>query len=124
MLHQNFTLGKTDHQEAIDYYARKPGSETQHVSTGLTKVFQPNGEAVGLLEGDNQWPNQPAKFKGTMETWIDKMKVLGTAVIHAMSDGLGCTPDERTDLLGRINDSFWCLRVIGELARRFPEYLW
>lgn len=31
-----------------------------------------------------------------------------------MAHGLGMTPDEWEDLKGKIDDSFWVMRVIGE----------
>ena len=53
-------------------------------------------------------------MKPRMEQWVDKMKILGLAVMEAMADGLGCTPAEKEDWRGMIDDSFWVMRMIGE----------
>ncbi|KAK6909611.1 hypothetical protein L486_00740 [Kwoniella mangroviensis CBS 10435] len=111
-LHQNITKGKVDHHEGLDLYAPSP----------YTKSTQDNDDpklnGIGErkfkhLDGPNQWPSQPESFKPKLEQWIEKMKVLGWAVMHAMADGLGMTSEEWDELGGMVNDSFWVMRVIG-----------
>ena len=41
------------------------------------------------------------------------MKVLGMAVMTAMSHGLGLDPKEGGELLKTMENSFWCMRLIG-----------
>jgi len=42
-----------------------------------------------------------------------KMKELGLLVMEALAVGLGVTEDEWADLKGKVDDSFWVMRVIG-----------
>ncbi|ODO11572.1 hypothetical protein I350_00353 [Cryptococcus amylolentus CBS 6273] len=102
-LHQNVTQGKADHHEGLDLYAPSPYPATS----------SNNGLALRPLEGPNQWPTNPPSFKPRMEEWINKMKVLGLAVMHAMADGLDMDEAEWKELKGCVDDSFWVMRVIG-----------
>lgn len=108
-LNQNVTQGKADHHEGIDFYASNPYKSLANSST------RPE-DRPGLrpLEGENQWPTQMPHMKPRMEQWVDKMKILGLAVMEAMADGLGCTPAEKEDWRGMIDDSFWVMRMIGK----------
>ncbi|WVW85965.1 hypothetical protein I302_108003 [Kwoniella bestiolae CBS 10118] len=101
-LHQNITKGKADHHEGLDLYALSPYSPSEQSS-----------QKVRPLEGPNQWPSQPEMFKPKLERWIEKMKILGWAVMHAMADGLGMKEQEWGELGGMVQDSFWVMRVIG-----------
>lgn len=64
-LKENITLGLADNQEAIDFYH---------------PVEDP--DKGKLLWGENQWPSIP-EFREKYEAWIDKMKALGSIVMHA-----------------------------------------
>ncbi|WVQ77994.1 hypothetical protein IAT38_000075 [Cryptococcus sp. DSM 104549] len=104
-LHQNITQGKADHHEGLDLYAPSPyppSATPQDPNTPLPP-----------LAGPNQWPAQPAVFKPKMEKWIEKMQVLGMAVMHGMADGLGMDEGEWAELRGTVDNSFWVMRVIG-----------
>ncbi|KAI0051154.1 Clavaminate synthase-like protein [Auriscalpium vulgare] len=94
-LKENVTNGKADNHEAIDLY--RP-------------VEQP--DKTKPLWGENQWPTLP-QFREKYEVWIHKMKVLGMAVMEAMSVGLGMRPDEWDQLRTQVDDSFWVMRIIG-----------
>lgn len=98
-MHQNVTQGKADHHEGIDFYAPSP--------------YGPQ-DSKKPLGGENQWPRNPTSLRPRMETWIDKTKILGKAVMHAMCDGLGMTPEEWTEMWALNDNSFWSMRIIGE----------
>jgi len=66
-----------------------------------------------LLWGENQWPPTIPEFRDKYEAWINKMKTLGLFVMHAMAIGLGMTDTEWEELKGKVDDSFWVLRIIG-----------
>ncbi|QRV77469.1 hypothetical protein RhiJN_05484 [Ceratobasidium sp. AG-Ba] len=97
-LGENITQGKADQHEGLDFYA---------------PVAKP--DKTRPLWGENQWPSEEdlPRFKRAYEAWIEKMKELGMIVMEAMAHGLGMTPDEWADLRGKIDDSFWVMRVIG-----------
>lgn len=97
-LRQNVTLGAADHHEGLDMYAPSPYP----------------ADAQRPLAGENQWPEHPAKLEPTLKKWIEKMKVLGEAVMHGMADGLGMNEEEWKDLWGKCDNGFWSMRVIGE----------
>ncbi|KAH9891620.1 Clavaminate synthase-like protein [Cubamyces lactineus] len=94
-LKENITNGKADNHEAIDFY--RP-------------VKEPNKSKP--LWGENQWPAIPG-FREKYQRWIDKMKELGMIVMEAMATGLGLTSEEWADLRGKIDESFWVMRIIG-----------
>ncbi|WVR07816.1 hypothetical protein IAU60_004859 [Kwoniella sp. DSM 27419] len=109
-LKQNVTQGKADHHEGLDFYAPSPFQDTSGNEAGPTSD---SGAMYKPLAGPNQWPEQPKPFKAKLEVWIDKMKILGMAVMRGMADGLGMSNDEWAELKGKVNDSFWVMRVIG-----------
>ncbi|KAI0648083.1 Clavaminate synthase-like protein [Trametes meyenii] len=94
-LKENVTNGKADNHEGIDFY--KP-------------VETP--DKTKPLWGENQWPDVPG-FQERYKHWVDKMKKLGLVVMEAMATGLGMTAEEWTELRGKVDDSFWVMRVIG-----------
>ncbi|RXW23388.1 hypothetical protein EST38_g2450 [Candolleomyces aberdarensis] len=94
-LKENVTNGKADNHEGIDFY--KP-------------VEAPDKKRP--LWGENQWPTVPG-FREKYEIWVAKMKMLGLVVMKAMAVGLGLTEEEQQDLLNKVDDSFWVMRVIG-----------
>ncbi|KAH9854658.1 Clavaminate synthase-like protein [Lenzites betulinus] len=94
-LKENVTNGKADNHEGIDFY--RP-VETPDKSKPLW--------------GENQWPAIPG-FREKYERWVEKMKKLGLIVVEAMATGLGLTSEECAELLSKVDDSFWVMRVIG-----------
>ncbi|KAI0304419.1 Clavaminate synthase-like protein [Multifurca ochricompacta] len=94
-LKENVTMGKADSHEGFDFY--RP---VEHPDKGK------------LLWGENQWPSIPG-FREKYEVWINKMKALGLAVMHAMATGLGVTDTEWEDLKAKVDDSFWVMRILG-----------
>lgn len=64
-LKENFTSGKADNQEALDFY--KPVSDPDKMKP---------------LWGENQWPTVPG-FREKYESWIGKMKELGFIIMEA-----------------------------------------
>ncbi|KAG9103335.1 hypothetical protein FRC07_010017 [Ceratobasidium sp. 392] len=97
-LGENVTQGKADQHEGLDFYA---------------PVTEP--DKTRPLWGENQWPSDEdvPGFKEAYEEWIEKMKELGMIVMQAMAHGLRMTEEEWADLRGKIDDSFWVMRVIG-----------
>ncbi|KAH6912844.1 hypothetical protein BKA70DRAFT_777135 [Coprinopsis sp. MPI-PUGE-AT-0042] len=95
-LKENVTNGKADNHEGIDFY--KPIE---------------NPDKNKPLWGENQWPSTVAGFQEKYEVWVEKMKKLGMIVMRAMAIGLGMNKAEQDELLSRIDDSFWVMRVIG-----------
>ncbi|KAK4685402.1 hypothetical protein P7C73_g4748, partial [Tremellales sp. Uapishka_1] len=97
-LHENVTQGKADHHEGLDLYAPSP---------------YPLDTPLKPLSGENQWPTIPSLLRPRLEAWIEKMKVLGMAVMRGMCDGLGVTEEEWREMSGMVDDTFWVMRVIG-----------
>ncbi|KAG8772164.1 hypothetical protein FRC12_003221 [Ceratobasidium sp. 428] len=97
-LGENVTQGKADQHEGLDFYA---------------PVAEP--DKTKPLWGENQWPSEAdlPRFKTAYEKWVEKMKELGMIVMKAMAHGLGMSEEEWVDLRGKIDDSFWVMRVIG-----------
>ncbi|KAG8704740.1 hypothetical protein FRC09_003355, partial [Ceratobasidium sp. 395] len=100
-LGENVTQGKADQHEGLDFYA---------------PVAEP--DKTKPLWGENQWPSEAdlPRFKTAYEKWVEKMKELGMIVMEAMAHGLGMSEEEWVDLRGKIDDSFWVMRVIGEFG--------
>jgi isopenicillin N synthase-like dioxygenase len=92
MMGENITLGKRDWHEGLDFYRPVPD------------VKPP----FSLIMGDNKWPS--GDFRKIYQAYIEKLLVLGKAVMRAMALGLG-EPEDRFDTL--IHESFWVLRAIG-----------
>lgn len=102
-LHQNVTQGKADHHEGLDLYAPSP-----YTTPSTSGKLRP-------LEGRNLWPEKPERMRSVIEGWVEKMRVLGMAVMRGMADGLGMSEDEWMELRGMVDESFWVMRVIGKL---------
>ncbi|GAA6037914.1 hypothetical protein JCM8097_009488 [Rhodosporidiobolus ruineniae] len=75
-------------------------------------------DASRLLQGPNLWPEQPGEFRPFFERWVEKMHVLGTALMEATAVGLGI--DLEKDETGEwarlkkwVDDPFWVMRCIG-----------
>ncbi|WWD19468.1 hypothetical protein CI109_103928 [Kwoniella shandongensis] len=109
-LHQNVTQGKADHHEGLDLYAPNPYPPREQPTTNGDGN---EGRPLRPLEGPNLWPSKPEQFKPKMEQWIEKMKVLGMAVMRGMADGLGMSEVEGEGLRACVDESFWVMRVIG-----------
>ena len=89
---QNVTQGKRDWHEGLDFYRPVPS---------VKPPFLP-------IRGENKWPS--GEFRQVYETYIDKLLVLGRAVMRAIALGLG----ERDNYFqGLVNESFWVMRAIG-----------
>jgi len=113
-LKENVTNGKADNHEGIDFYHPVE-----------------NPDKTKPLWGENQWPSIP-RFREKYEKWIGKMKALGLVVMEAcvprttswiptesaisrMAAGLGMTSEEWKELRSNVDDSFWVMRVIGNM---------
>lgn len=72
------------------------------------------------LHGLNLWPEHPAEFRPTMEAWVDKMQVIGLALMEATAMGLGMdlAGDEWATLKESVRDSFWCVPCGLQVVRR------
>jgi isopenicillin N synthase-like dioxygenase len=89
---ENVTQGKRDWHEGLDLYRPVPSENPPYP----------------LVMGVNKWP--PGEFRRVYEIYIEKLLVLGRAVMHAIALGLG----EKEDYFdGFINESFWVMRAIG-----------
>jgi isopenicillin N synthase-like dioxygenase len=88
----NTTQGKRDWHEGLDLYRPVLSAKPPY----------------SLVMGVNKWP--PGEFRKVYEMYIDKLLVLGRAVMHAIALGLG----EREDYFdGLIDEPFWVMRAIG-----------
>ena len=89
---ENVTQGKRDWHEGLDLYRPVPATKPPY----------------SPIMGTNKWP--PGEFKEVYEMYIEKLLVLGKAVMSAIALGLG----EHEDYFeGLINESFWVMRAIG-----------
>lgn len=115
----NVAADMVDDHEGFDFYApvKKPDKNKP-------------------LWGENQWPtgNEVWGFEEKYTQWVDKMKDLGMIVKEAyvhmsgyvsiglvntlpsyrMSAGLGMTKEEWDDLKGKVDNSFWAMRITGD----------
>ncbi|KAH7135909.1 hypothetical protein B0J11DRAFT_576464 [Dendryphion nanum] len=111
---ENVTGGKKDHHEAIDLY-REWDHDARRDGRGGPGTSE-------TLQGTNLWPSQPEELKDVYLEYIDKLKHIGTALVHAMGAGLDLGPpneaasDDTEDELVFVrntNKSFWVMRLIG-----------
>ncbi|GAA5821234.1 hypothetical protein JCM11251_004524 [Rhodosporidiobolus azoricus] len=100
-LGENKTLGRPDAHEGWDAY-HDPVVDNSSC----------------LLGGQNRWPLQPRSFRPTFERWVEKMHVLGMALMEATAMALGI--DTEKDETGEwekikrwVDDPFWVMRTIG-----------
>ncbi|GAA5937860.1 hypothetical protein JCM10213_001914 [Rhodosporidiobolus nylandii] len=72
-------------------------------------------DASKLLQGPNRWPSEPASFRPVFERWIQKMHVLGMALMEATAVALGLDLDgeEWLKMKEWVADPFWVMRTIG-----------
>lgn len=121
-LGENVTGGLQDMQEAIDFYADWPRSQSEEGDKGM------NGSgAVKTLQGENLWPQQPRELKNVYEEYIEQLKEVGRAVVHAMGVALDLGPpstssspetndtesEDEEIFLRACKDSFWVMRMIN-----------
>ncbi|KAJ0230427.1 2-oxoglutarate-dependent dioxygenase [Hirschfeldia incana] len=94
---ENFTNEKQDFHEAIDCY----------------KEFEKGkyGETGTVMEGPNQWPDNPQEYKEMMEEYIKLCKDLSRNILRGISLALGGSPYEFEGKL--VGDPFWIMRIIG-----------
>ncbi|KAJ4890287.1 putative 2-oxoglutarate-dependent dioxygenase [Raphanus sativus] len=93
----NFTSGKQDFHEAIDCYREfKQGKY---------------GETGKVLEGPNQWPENPQKYKELMDEYIKLCTDLSRNILRGISLALGGSPYEFEGEM--VGDPFWVMRIIG-----------
>ncbi|EXB54185.1 putative iron/ascorbate oxidoreductase [Morus notabilis] len=94
---ENITKGVPDIHEAIDCYKElKPG---EHGDLGKT------------MEGCNQWPLDPPKFKQIMEDYIKLCTDLSRNIMRGIALALGGSPYEFEG--DRAGNAFWVTRIIG-----------
>lgn len=113
-LGENVTGGLQDMQEAIDFYAEWPKDKCT--------IREGGASAVTTLQGINLWPERPQSLRETYLRYIEDVKRVGAALVHAMGVALGLGPvgtnpqesDEDEEIFLRAcRDSFWVLRMIG-----------
>ncbi|KAL1195058.1 putative 2-oxoglutarate-dependent dioxygenase [Cardamine amara subsp. amara] len=93
----NFTSGKQDMHEAIDCYREfKQGKY---------------GDTGKVLEGTNQWPENPKEYKELMEEYIKQCTDLSRNILRGISLALGGSPYEFEGKM--VGDPFWVMRIIG-----------
>ncbi|KAJ4714823.1 2-oxoglutarate (2OG) and Fe(II)-dependent oxygenase superfamily protein [Melia azedarach] len=96
-IRENITKGTPDLQEAIDYY--------REIKDGMY------GALGKTMEGCNQWPLDPPKFKALIEEYISLCTDLSRNIMRGIALALGGSPYEFEG--ERAGDAFWVLRVIG-----------
>ncbi|CAL0312840.1 unnamed protein product [Lupinus luteus] len=97
MIGENITKGVPDMHEAIDCY--------REVTKGMY------GDLGKQMEGCNQWPQNPQKFKGLMEEYVSLCTELARKIMRGIALALGGSPDEFEGQ--RAGDPFWVMRLIG-----------
>ncbi len=113
-LGENVTGGLQDMQEAIDWYRDWPTNKREPGDGGPGSVKS--------LQGVNLWPEQPKKLKPVYTDYIEQVKKIGEALVHAMGvaldlgpskqDATQTTQDEEI-FVRNCKDSFWVMRMIG-----------
>ncbi|GAA5868408.1 hypothetical protein JCM1840_006982 [Sporobolomyces johnsonii] len=101
---QNVTQYKADWHEGLDLYRPLPPDQE---------------DPSKLLHGPNQWPENPPSFRPVLERWIEKMHVIGLALMEATAMGLGINVESGAEdgewerLKGMVSSPFWVCRAIG-----------
>ncbi|KAF2706383.1 naringenin,2-oxoglutarate 3-dioxygenase [Pleomassaria siparia CBS 279.74] len=112
---ENVTQGRRDLHEAVDVYR-----EWDHADKGVGE----GGEGTyKTLQGPNLWPTEPKELEGVYLEYIDRLKGVGKALVHAMGVALDLGAPapgkdgrhvEDEDIFVRNTDqSFWVMRLIG-----------
>ncbi|CAK8562449.1 unnamed protein product [Lathyrus sativus] len=94
---ENITEGTPDMHEAIDCY--------REVTKGMY------GDLGKVMEGCNQWPQNPPKFKALMEEYISICKDLAKKIMRGIALALGGSPYEFEG--DRAGDPFWVMWIIS-----------
>ncbi|KAL2333508.1 hypothetical protein Fmac_014721 [Flemingia macrophylla] len=94
---ENITQGVPDMHEAIDCY--------REVTKGMF------GDLGKVLEGSNQWPQNPPTFKALMDEYISLCTELARKIMRGIALALGGSPDEFEGQ--RAGNPFWVMRLIG-----------
>lgn len=80
-------------------------------------LFRPVDNSQGppyeIGYGENQWPETPGSFRQVSEKYIDAVLSLAMEVVKAISIGLEV---DETEILSRLSESFWNLRILGYKA--------
>ncbi|CAA0385314.1 unnamed protein product [Arabidopsis thaliana] len=93
----NLTNGKQDMHEAIDCY--KEFKQGKH------------GDIGKVMEGANQWPENPQEYKELMEEYIKLCIDLSRNILRGISLALGGSPYEFEGKM--LTDPFWIMRILG-----------
>jgi isopenicillin N synthase-like dioxygenase len=108
-LGENVTGGLQDMQEAIDWYREWPSNkkETGDGAPGSART----------LQGPNLWPTQPTNLKDVYLDYIEQVKKVGEALVHAMGVALNLSAtsasEDDTIFVRNCDASFWVMRMIG-----------
>ncbi|KAF2261945.1 Clavaminate synthase-like protein [Lojkania enalia] len=111
---ENITLGRRDHQEAIDIY-REWDHSPKEAGQGGPSTHK-------TLQGPNLWPTEPQEFKSVYLDYIEQCKKIGEALVRAMGVALNLGPaapdaDQNTEneevFVRNTDRSFWVMRMIG-----------
>ncbi|XP_010515383.1 PREDICTED: probable 2-oxoglutarate-dependent dioxygenase At3g49630 isoform X3 [Camelina sativa] len=94
---ENVTKGVPDIHEAIDCYKELKQGEY--------------GDTGKVMEGPNQWPENPQEFKDLMEEYIKLCIDLSTKILRGISIALCGSPYEFEGKMA--GDPFWVMRLIG-----------
>ena len=108
-LGENVTLYQKDWHEGIDLY--------REMEEGSVQLSEEDKQKLSTTEhnffyGRNQYPNEPPHFKEAFEQYIEVMKSLGLAIMHAMAMSLNL-PEDFFDQY--VDNSYWVMRIIGKL---------
>ena len=98
-LGENVTMGKSDFQEAIDFYREDP-------------QYLKQGPPYQHLRGKNLWPKSPPRLESAFKDYLEQVKLVGTAVVRAMGAALELENDQEI-FVEATKNSFWVLRMIG-----------
>jgi isopenicillin N synthase-like dioxygenase len=113
-LGENVTGGLQDMQEAIDWYRDWPEAKREPGDGGPGSVKS--------LQGVNLWPEQPKELKPVYTDYIEQVKQVGEALVHAMGVALDLGPptkdatksaEDEGIFVRNCNESFWVMRMIG-----------
>lgn len=110
----NVTEGKRDWHEAVDFYRPvrdgEPFLDLDAEGDGDGEEEEERRPPYELLQGMNQWPEG---WRGTFEVYIEKMLVLGEAVVRAMGVALEGGLEGEGRFVEQTGRSWWVMRAIG-----------
>ncbi|KAE8836627.1 hypothetical protein HRS9139_04725 [Pyrenophora teres f. teres] len=113
-LGENVTGGLQDMQEAIDWYRDWPADKKEPGDGGPGSVKS--------LQGVNLWPEKPETLKPVYLEYIEQVKKVGEALVHAMGVALDLGPstkdavkdaEDEEVFVRNCDESFWVMRMIG-----------